>query len=130
MKKFTNTASEETIKFSVEDDEFEAIAPRNVPASILETYFKNIKAGDLFDAHNNFFGEVLTEESHKVFTDRLSSREKPITLETLGEISSWLLGDIYMGGGSGNGSTTAPEASSSNGPPAKKRGQNSTPGAV
>lgn len=130
MKKFTNTASKETVKFSVEDDEFEAIAPRNVPASILETYFKNIKAGDLFEAHNSFFSEVLTEESHKLFVDRLASREKPITLETLGEISSWLLGDVYMGGDSGNGSTTAPEASSSTGPQAKKRGPSSTPGAV
>lgn len=130
MKKFTNTASEETIKFEIDGDEFEAVAPKHMPASVLETYFKNIKAGDLFDAHNNFFKEALTEASHKIFTDRLMSRENPITLEMLGEVSSWLLGDEYMGGGSGNGSTTAPEASSSNGPPAKKRGQSSTPGAV
>lgn len=130
MKVFTNKASEVTIKFEIDEDEFEAVAPKNVPASVLETYFKNVKNGEIFEAHRQFFVQVLTDESHKIFVDRLISRENPITLEMLGEISSWLIGDEYMGGGSGNGSSTASEPPSTTGQPAKKRGRSSTVGAA
>lgn len=130
MKAFTNTASEETIEFEIDGEKFQALAPRFVSAGVLESYFKSVKAGEIFEAHNNLFAKVLTEESHIRFVDRLISNTNPITLEILGEVSSWLIGDEYMGGGSGNGSSTASEPPSTTGSPVKKRGRSSTVGAA
>lgn len=98
MKKFNAAKATEAVKFQVDDDEFEAVPANSLPAGVLAQYFQDINEGKLFDAHEGFFKKVLTEESYKVFIDRLSSTEKPINITLLGDIASWLLGDVYMGG--------------------------------
>lgn len=97
-KTFNAAKASEAVTFAIDDDEFEAIPATSLPAGVLAQYFQDINEGKLFDAHSGFFKEVLTEDSYKVFSDRLTSKEKPITVTLLGEIASWLLGDVYMGG--------------------------------
>lgn len=97
-KTFNVTKTDEPITFAVDSDEFEAIPADRLPAGALATYFSHIQAGDLFKAHDAFFETVLTEDSYKRFTERLNSKENPITVSVLGDIAAWLLGDEYMGG--------------------------------
>lgn len=97
-KTFNAAKASEAVTFAIDDDEFEAIPATSLPAGVLAQYFQDINEGKLFDAHSGFFKEVLTEDSYKIFSDRLTSKEKPITVTLLGEIASWLLGDVYMGG--------------------------------
>lgn len=97
MKKFSVSKVSEPVKFIVDEDEFEAVAPARLPAGILGKYFEQINAGQLFGANEEFFKEVLTEESFKLFQDRLSSKESPINIKVLGEVASWLLSEVYMG---------------------------------
>lgn len=97
-KQFKLTDAVENVKFQIDDDEFEAIAPNRLPAGALAKYFEQNNEGKLFEAHNEFFKTVLLEQSYKLFEDRLNSVEKPITLKLIADISTWLLGEIYMGG--------------------------------
>lgn len=97
-KTFSVSKVSEPITFTIDDDDFEAIPANKLPAGALADYFTHINEGKLFEANDAFFKTVLTEESYKLFNDRLHSTEKPITISLLGEIAAWLLGDEYMGG--------------------------------
>lgn len=97
-KTFSVVKTDEPITFTVDADEFEAIAADRLPAGAIATYFQNINEGNLFAAHDAFFQAVLTETSYKLFNERLNSNENPINIKVLGEIASWLLGEEYMGG--------------------------------
>lgn len=97
-KTFSVSKVSEPITFTIDEDDFEAIPANKLPAGALADYFTNINEGKLFEANDAFFKTVLTEESYKLFNDRLNSTEKPITISLLGEIAAWLLGDEYMGG--------------------------------
>ena len=97
-KTFNVTKTEEPITFNVDEDEFEAIPADRLPAGALATYFQLINEGNLFKAQDAFFETVLTEDSYKRFNDRLNSKDNPITVQVLGDIAAWLLGDEYMGG--------------------------------
>lgn len=88
----------EPVKFTVGDDEFEAIPANRLPAGALAKYFTAINESRIFDAHEEFFKVVLTEDSGKLFLDRLYSTENPITVSVLGDIAAWLLGEVYMEG--------------------------------
>lgn len=101
MKVFSVAKISEPIKFQIDADEFEAIAPGQLPAGILAKYFDAINDGKLFLAHDEFFAAVLTEDSNKIFQDRLNNKENPITVAVLGDVAAWLLGDVYMGEVSG-----------------------------
>lgn len=98
IKTFNVSQLTEPVKFAIDDDEFEAIPPGRLPAGVLATYFHDINDGKLFEAQAEFFKTVLKEESHKLFTDRLNSQEKPIPITILGDVASWLLGEVYMAG--------------------------------
>lgn len=98
MKKFSVGTISEPVKFEVDDDEFEAIPANRLPAGALVRYFEKIGDSKIFEAHEIFFKAVLTEESFKLFNDRLNSEEKPITINIMGDVAAWLLGDVYMQG--------------------------------
>lgn len=97
-KTFNVTKTDEPITFAVDEDEFEAIPADRLPAGSLADYFQNINEGNLFKAHDSFFSAILTEDSYTRFNERLHSKEKPITVQILGDIAAWLLGDEYLGG--------------------------------
>lgn len=100
-KTFNVTKTDEPITFDVDGEEFEAIPADRLPAGALATYFQHINEGNLFKAHDAFFQTVLTDDSYKRFNERLNSKDNPITVQVLGDIAAWLLGDEYMGGKAG-----------------------------
>lgn len=97
-KTFNVTKTDEPITFDVDGEEFEALPADRLPAGALADYFQHINDGNLFKAHDAFFKTVLTDDSYTRFNTRLHSTENPITVNVLGDIASWLLGDEYMGG--------------------------------
>lgn len=126
MKAFTSKPSSAPVIFAIDEDEFEAVPAGQMPGGVLDAYFKKVKEGEVFEAHLEFFKFALTEASYKLFEDRYHNRsDKPITITMLGEISTWLLGSVYMGE---DGDSDQDQPSSS-GPP-KKRGRGSTDGAA
>lgn len=98
MKQFKLSEITESVKFQIDDDEFEAIASTRLPAGAIAKYFEEVNNGDIFKAHTSFFEAVLAPESFKLFDQRLNSIEKPITMKIMADVSTWLLGDVYMGG--------------------------------
>lgn len=98
IKSFNMGVVSEPVKFTIDEDEFEAIPANRLPAGALAKYFTAVNANNLFDAQDFFFAAVLTEDSYKLFKDRLNSTDKPITINLLGEIATWLLGEVYLPG--------------------------------
>lgn len=98
IKTFNIGTISEPVKFLIDDDEFEAIPANRLPAGSLAKYFSAINDSKIFDAHDFFFTAVLTEESYKLFNDRLNSAEKPITIGVMGDVAAWLLGEVYLQG--------------------------------
>jgi hypothetical protein len=125
MKTFNSKPVSEPITFVIDDDEFTAIPATQLPGGVLDVYFKKVKEGEIFDAHIEFFRFALTEDSFKIFEERFNSKDKPITLTMLSDVSTWLLGSVYMG----EAGDTASDQNSSSGPQGK-RGRGSTAGAA
>lgn len=97
-KQFSVGKISEPVTFSIDDDEFEAIPANRLPAGSLAKYFDKINESRVFDAHDYFFKTVLTEDSAKVFFERMDSVENPITISVMGDVAAWLLGEVYMSG--------------------------------
>lgn len=110
VKTFNIGAVAEPVKFVIDTDEFEAIPSNRLPAGSLADYFEAINDNKIFEAQDLFFKAVLTEASYKLFSDRMTSTENPITFTLLSDIASWLLGDVYL-----QGEATDDAKSSSNG---------------
>lgn len=100
MKDFTQSGSTEDVEFTIDGDVFKAIAPRNFPANAMIRYAETIAEGKVFSAHERFFADALTEESYKLFYDRLDSGVNPINIDTMIQVASWLVGEVYGGGNS------------------------------
>lgn len=107
MKKFNIAEATETVKFSIDNDEFEAVPANRLSAGTLAKYFQEINDGKIFEAHMSFFQSVLTEESYKLFDQRMHSKDWPITLKMMADVSTWLLGDVYMGGKASDSDTSS-----------------------
>ncbi len=95
-KSFSMATISEPVTFTIDEDKFEAIPANRLPAGALAKYFASINANNLFEAQEFFFSAVLTEDSLKTFNERMNSTDRPITVSLLGDIASWLLGDVYL----------------------------------
>lgn len=98
MKTFNIGSISEPVRFMIDEDEFEAIPSNRLPAGVLAKYFEKVNESLIFEAHDLFFNAILTKESSKVFTERLNSVDNPITTGVLGELATWLLGEVYLQG--------------------------------
>lgn len=98
MKKFNLTEATEPVIFEIDNDKFEALPANRLSAGALAKYFEQVNEGKIFEAHMVFFETVLTEESYKLFDQRMHSKDWPITMQMMADVSSWLLGEVYMGG--------------------------------
>lgn len=98
MKTFNILDTEIPVIFTVGNETFEAVPADKISAKIIATYFRLVNDGDLFKAHDQFFKTVLTADSYRRFNIRLNSKEKPITISILADITSWLIGDVFFGG--------------------------------
>lgn len=97
-KKFSVGEVSEPVVFEIDEDSFEAIPSNRLPAGQLAKYFSLINDSRIFDAHEHFFKTVLTEDSYKLFSERMESVENPITVNVMGDVAAWLLGEVYMQG--------------------------------
>lgn len=98
VKTFNIGKITEPVKFNIDEDEFEAIPANRLPAGLVAKYFAAVNDNKIFEAQDFFFSVVLTEDSFKVFNDRLNSKDNPITVSVMGEIAAWLLGEVYLQG--------------------------------
>jgi hypothetical protein len=98
IKKFSVGEITEAVEFEVDADKFIAIPANRLPAGVLAKYFEKINDSRIFDAQELFFKTVLTEDSAKLFFERMESVENPITVPVMGDIAAWLLGEVYMQG--------------------------------
>ena len=107
MKQFKLTEATEAVKFQIDSDEFEAVPANRLAAGSLAKYFEQVNDGKLFEAHMSFFETVLTPDSYKLFDQRMHSKDQPITLKVMADVSTWLLGDVYMGGKASGSDTSS-----------------------
>lgn len=102
-KSFSVGKVSEPVVFTIDEDEFTAIPANRLPAAAIAKYFQFLNDSKIFDGHDHLFKTVLTEESAKLFFERLESVEKPITVNVMGDVAAWLLGEVYMGSGEDGG---------------------------
>lgn len=98
IKRFNMGTMAEPVTFMIDEDEFEAIPSNRLPAGSLAKYFAAVSDSKIFEAQELFFKAVLTDESYKRFEERINSMENPITIGVMGDIASWLLGEVYLQG--------------------------------
>jgi hypothetical protein len=82
----------EPISFKINDEEFHCI--RAIPGKILlEMVAKSSSESSADQANmiNEFFSQVLLEESLERFNALIVDKERVVTAETLGEITGWLV---------------------------------------
>jgi hypothetical protein len=97
IKEFLTSERDEPTKFKVDDDVFVAVAPNKLPANVLISYAETMAIGRVRSAHIRLFADVLEEDSHKVFAERMNSTENPVTLTMMADVANWLVEEIYAG---------------------------------
>lgn len=101
MREFSISESADPIKFKIDEDVFVAVAPNRLPANALIRYAEGVAIGRMHSAHMRFYQDVLEDESFALFSDRLDSKERPITLKMMADVTNWLVEEIYAGKGTG-----------------------------
>lgn len=111
----TQAQPTEAITFEVDGEEFTAagVPPAN---AILRTAELGMSEndGEKVRALGQFLDVVLMPESHARFSARMSNPEKPVDVETVGDVVAWLL-EVYTGRPTEPSSPSSPESSPSDG---------------
>lgn len=84
----------EPVKFALHGEEFECV--RQVQGAVLLDIIKRAASNDAADSAAltlDFFSKVMLDESYDRFKQLINDKEKIITVEALGEIASWLIGE-------------------------------------
>jgi hypothetical protein len=95
FKDFGNVSLDENlepISFKLNDEEFECV--KALPGKVLlEMVAKSSseEASDQASMVSDFFAQALTDESLERFNALISSKDKVVTAETLGDITGWLV---------------------------------------
>lgn len=97
FKDFGNGTAEdiEPLSFKIYDEEFHCV--KQVQGKILMELVSTATGADANDASNSltvvekFFATVLLDESYERFEKLLVDKERIVTVETLGEITGWLI---------------------------------------
>jgi hypothetical protein len=82
----------EPISFSIHGETFECV--KAVQGKVLLELVAKSKSDDPSEAAStidNFFSQVLTDESYARFDALLLDKNRVVTVESLGEISGWLV---------------------------------------
>ena len=91
------TGEKEPVKFKLHDEEFEC-RPELQGKTLLDLVAKSGSDDPSQAAKtvNDFFKQVLLEESYSRFDSLLLHPEKIVSVDTLADISSWLV-EVYAG---------------------------------
>jgi len=82
----------EPLSFELYDEEFKCVP--QIQGSVMLNMVKDSQDPDGAAAASiitDFFGKVLVPESYERFETLINSPDKIVTVETLGEITSWLI---------------------------------------
>ena len=82
----------EPISFKLHDEEFHCV--RALPGKVLLDMVAKSSSEDSSDQAtmiNDFFAQVLLDESLEKFNALIVDKERVVTAETLGEITGWLV---------------------------------------
>lgn len=94
QKSFKTSEALENVTFDIDGEDFIAVPPNRLPANVLIRYSETVQAGKLYEAHKDFFGKVLEEESGLRFEKRLNGStddKTPVTLALMIEIAEYLI---------------------------------------
>jgi hypothetical protein len=111
LKQFTVARSaNEGTRFKIDDDDFWAKPPTDVPGGALldltaaavavvgtEGEERAVAIGRQVAASAAFLRLALEPKSVELLERRLRDPEQPITMETVQEVTNWLLEDVYSG---------------------------------
>ena len=92
-----NTGEKEPVTFKIHGEDFSC--REELQGKTLLDLVAQSSADDPAQAAktiSNFFENVLVAESYKRFNDLITSSDKIVTVETLAEISGWLV-EVYAG---------------------------------
>ena len=92
---FKVSEASEGVTFTIGGDKYEGLPVNRLPGETLIKYTELLEKGDLYKANRQFISDCLTEESAARFFERLSSKENPIDLATMGKVLNWLVADVY-----------------------------------
>lgn len=92
---FKVSDASEDVTFTLGGDKFSGVPVNRLPGETLIKYTELLEKGSLYQANRYFLAECLTEESSSLFFERLSSKENPIDLATMGKVLNWLVADVY-----------------------------------
>lgn len=87
----------EPIKFSLHGEEFQCVP--NIQGKVMLDLVASTadeNSGATAKVISEFFGRVLVPESYKRFDALVNDQDKIVTIETLSDIVSWLVGE-YSG---------------------------------
>lgn len=87
----------ETISFKIHDEEFFCVP--QMQGRVMISLVKNSASKDPLiaaESIDNFFSQVLTDESLERFNALTTDKDRIVTTETLGEIVGWLI-EEYTG---------------------------------
>ncbi len=86
-------ADAEPLSFKLYDEEFHCVkqVQGKVLMSLVASATKNENPTDSLNIIEKFFETVLLEESYERFSALLVDKERIVTVETLGEITGWLI---------------------------------------
>ena len=82
----------EPIKFVIHGEEFECIP--EIQGKVLLDLIADSSSDDAVrnaEVSNKFFSKVMTSDSYERFNTLLVSKDKIVSVETLGEITGWLV---------------------------------------
>lgn len=86
------TEQSEPVSFKLHDQEFHCVS--SVQGRVLLSMVSDSQSGDpavIAGITDKFFGYVLTEESLERFNKLTTDKDTIVSVETLGEIVSWLV---------------------------------------
>jgi hypothetical protein len=84
----------EPVTFAMHGEEFECV--RQVQGAVLLDIIKRAASNEAADSAAltlDFFKKVMLDESYSRFESLINDKEKIITVEALGEVVAWLIGE-------------------------------------
>jgi hypothetical protein len=95
IKSFTNMAKQEDVQFEIDGDTFTAVGVAPAMAVLDISAVNEAVGGDKLKIVFTFLDQVLADESAALFAERLSSKDRPITIEQATSIAVWLMEEVY-----------------------------------
>lgn len=95
FKEFAIGDAMEEVRFTVGGEKFTAVPANRLIGNALIRYTESLERGQVYLANASFIRDCMTDDSADRFLNRMDSKSDPITLQTVGEVLNWLIGEVY-----------------------------------